>query len=122
MDISTMALRTVVRGGRIVTMDGELRADIVIDDHQIVALLADSEGVDGDNLIDATDLLILPVWWKRGFRPRGCTISMLASLPIGCRLRPLPADSPPSLPNRAAHQTMLAFPRTSLWMRPYGCP
>lgn len=60
MDISTMALRTVVRGGRIVTMDGELRADIVIDDHQIVALLADSEGVDGDNLIDATDLLILP--------------------------------------------------------------
>lgn len=55
-----MALRTVVRGGRIVTMDGSIRADIVIDDHQIVAMLADSSGVDGDTDIDATDLLILP--------------------------------------------------------------
>lgn len=60
MDISSMALRTVVRGGRIVTMDGDIRADLVIDDHQIVAMLADSGGVDGDTDIDATDLLILP--------------------------------------------------------------
>lgn len=60
MDISSMALRTVVRGGRIVTMDGDIRADLVIDDHQIVAMLADSSGVEGDTDIDATDLLILP--------------------------------------------------------------
>lgn len=60
MDISSMALRTVVRGGRIVTMDGDIRADLVIDDHQIVAMLADSGGVEGDTSIDATDLLILP--------------------------------------------------------------
>lgn len=60
MDSSSMALRTVVRGGRIVTMDGDIRADLVIDDHQIVAMLADSSGVDGDTEIDATDLLILP--------------------------------------------------------------
>lgn len=60
MDVSTMALRTVVRGGRIVTMDGDIRADLVIDDHQIVAMLADASGVEGDTDIDATDLLILP--------------------------------------------------------------
>lgn len=60
MDISSVALRTVVRGGHIVTMDGNIRADIVIDDRQIVAMLADSSGVDGDTDIDATDLLILP--------------------------------------------------------------
>lgn len=60
MDVSSMALRTVVRGGRIVTMDGDIRADLVIDDHQIVAMLADASGVEGDNDIDATDLLVLP--------------------------------------------------------------
>lgn len=60
MDGSSMALRTVVRGGRIVTMDGDIRADLVIDDHQIVAMLADSSGVEGDTDIDATDLLVLP--------------------------------------------------------------
>lgn len=60
MDISSMALRTVVRGGRIITMDGDIRADLVIDDHQIVAMLADASGVEGDTDIDATDLLILP--------------------------------------------------------------
>lgn len=60
MDVSSMALRTVVRGGRIVTMDGDIRADLVIDDHQIVAMLADASGVEGDTDIDASDLLILP--------------------------------------------------------------
>lgn len=60
MDLNSVALRTVVRGGRLVTMDGEITADLVIDDHQIVAMLADSAGVDGDTDIDAHDLLILP--------------------------------------------------------------
>lgn len=60
MDINAMALRTVVRGGRVVTMDGDFRADLVIDDHQIVAMLGDSTGVESDNTIDATDLLVLP--------------------------------------------------------------
>lgn len=60
MDLSSMALRTVVRGGRIITMDGEINADLVIDDHQIVAMLADSSGVDGDTEIDATGLIVLP--------------------------------------------------------------
>src|SRR5690625_7986460 len=60
MDGSSMALRTIVRGGRIVTMDGDIRADLVIDDHHVVAMLAVSSGVDGDTTIDATDLLVLP--------------------------------------------------------------
>lgn len=41
-------------------MDGEIRADLVIDDHEIVAMLADSSGVEGDTEIDATGLLLLP--------------------------------------------------------------
>lgn len=55
-----MSLRTVITGGRIVTDDGDIRADLVIDDHEIVALLATAEGVDADQTIDATDLLLLP--------------------------------------------------------------
>ena len=60
MNMDAMALRTVVRGGRIITMDGEMRADLVIDDHQIVAMLSDSAGIECDSAIDATDLLVLP--------------------------------------------------------------
>lgn len=60
MDIERVALRTVIRGGSIVTVDGEIRADLVIDDHEIVAMLADSTGVEGDTDIDARDLLLLP--------------------------------------------------------------
>lgn len=55
-----MSLRTVITGGRMVTDDGDIRADIVIDDHEIVAVLATAEGVDADRTIDATDLLLLP--------------------------------------------------------------
>lgn len=43
-----------------VTDDGDIRADVVIDDHEIVAKLATAEGVDADQVIDATDLLLLP--------------------------------------------------------------
>lgn len=55
-----ISLRTVITGGHIVTESGEVRADLVIDDHEIVAMLATAEGVDADQVIDATDLLILP--------------------------------------------------------------
>lgn len=55
-----MPLRTVITGGHMVTDDGDIRADVVIDDHEIVAKLATAEGVDADQTIDATDLLILP--------------------------------------------------------------
>lgn len=60
MNRNAMALRTVVRGGRVVTMDGDIRADLVIDDHHIVAMLGDSSAVESDTVIDATDLLVLP--------------------------------------------------------------
>jgi dihydroorotase-like cyclic amidohydrolase len=55
-----MPLRTVITGGQMVTDDGDIRADVVIDDHEIVAKLATAEGVDADHTIDATDLLIMP--------------------------------------------------------------
>lgn len=55
-----MSLRTVITGGHIVTDAGDVRADLVIDDHEIVAMLATADGVDADQAIDATDLLLLP--------------------------------------------------------------
>ena len=55
-----MSQRTVITGGRLVTDTDEIRADLVIDDDHVVAMLADAEGVDADEQIDARDLLILP--------------------------------------------------------------
>lgn len=55
-----MSQRTVISGGVLVTDSDEIRADLVIDDHDIVAMLADAEGVDADEYIDASDLLVLP--------------------------------------------------------------
>lgn len=55
-----MSQRTVITGGVLVTDSDEIRADLVIDDHEIVAMLADASGVDADEEIDATGLLILP--------------------------------------------------------------
>ena len=55
-----MPHRTVIAGGLLVTDTDETRADLVIDDDVIVALLADATGVDADEHIDATDLLVLP--------------------------------------------------------------
>lgn len=55
-----MSQRTVITGGVLVTDSDEIRADLVIDDHEIVAMLADAEGVDADEHIDASDLLVLP--------------------------------------------------------------
>lgn len=55
-----MSQRTVITGGMIISGSDEIRADLVIDDHQIVAMLDDATGVDTDEQIDASDLLILP--------------------------------------------------------------
>jgi allantoinase len=55
-----MSQRTVITGGLLVTDTDEFKADLVVDDDQVVALLADAEGVDADEEIDARDLLILP--------------------------------------------------------------
>lgn len=55
-----MSYRIVISGGVIVTETDQFRADIVIDDERIAAIVADSDGIDGDEHLDATDLLILP--------------------------------------------------------------
>ena len=55
-----MSQRTVITGGILVTDSDEIRADLVIDDQQIVAMLDDATGVDTDEHIDATDLLVMP--------------------------------------------------------------
>jgi len=55
-----MSQRTVITGGTIVTGTEEIRADLVIDDEQIVAMLDDATGVDADEVVDAADLLVLP--------------------------------------------------------------
>ena len=46
-----MSLRTVITGGHIVTDAGDVRADLVIDDHEIVAMLATADGVDADRAV-----------------------------------------------------------------------
>jgi allantoinase len=55
-----MSQRTVITGGLLVTDTDEFKADLVVDDDQIVAILADAAGVDADEQIDARDLLVLP--------------------------------------------------------------
>lgn len=55
-----MPQRTVISGGVLVTDSEEIRADLVIDDHTVVAMLDDATGVDTDEQIDARDLLVLP--------------------------------------------------------------
>lgn len=54
------ALRTVITGGTVVSPDGEFRADLVIDEAEIVALLTDATGIDTDETIDGRGLLLLP--------------------------------------------------------------
>lgn len=55
-----MSKRIVITHGTIVDDAGEQRADLVIDDQEVVAVLGDAEGVDADETIDASDLLVLP--------------------------------------------------------------
>lgn len=55
-----MSQRTVITGGTIITGAEEIRADLVIDDEQVVAMLDDATGVDADDQIDATGLFVMP--------------------------------------------------------------
>ena len=55
-----MSHRTVITGGLLVTESDALTGDLVIDDDQIVAILIDAAGVDADEHIDASNLLVLP--------------------------------------------------------------
>lgn len=51
---------TVVQGGTIVTSDGPVRADIVVQGERIVAITADAAGIDAAERIDASGLIVVP--------------------------------------------------------------
>lgn len=51
---------TVVAGGTVVTSDGPVRADLVLRDGRITAIMADATDVSADELIDARGLLVVP--------------------------------------------------------------
>lgn len=55
-----MSHRTVISGGLLVTGSDAFRGDLVIDDDQVVAILVEATGVDADEEIDASNLLVLP--------------------------------------------------------------
>jgi len=53
-------MRTLIRGGTVVNATGPLPADVLIDGEKIAALLAPSESVTADEVIDATGLYVIP--------------------------------------------------------------
>ena len=59
-------MRTVVRGGTVVTATDTVLADVLIDDEQIIAVvapgtdLAEQFAASADQVIDATDRLVVP--------------------------------------------------------------
>lgn len=55
-----MPQRTTVTGGLLVTDADTFRADLVIEDGLIVALVHDGSGIDADEQVDATGMLVLP--------------------------------------------------------------
>ncbi|MGB1288409.1 MAG: hypothetical protein ACPG7F_17880, partial [Aggregatilineales bacterium] len=50
----------MIQNGQVVLETGIARLDVGIKDGQIVALLEDSSGIDADDVIDASDKLVLP--------------------------------------------------------------
>jgi hypothetical protein len=55
-----VAKRVVIRGGIVSTDSDVFRADVVIDGEQVAALTSDASGMDADEIIDATDKLVVP--------------------------------------------------------------
>lgn len=55
-----MAKRVVVRGGVVSTDQDVFRADVIIDGEQVSGLTSDSSDIDADEVIDATDMLVVP--------------------------------------------------------------
>jgi len=55
-----MPFRTIVHGGQIITDTDQFRADIVIADGVISAIVNDASRLDADERIDAHELLVLP--------------------------------------------------------------
>jgi allantoinase len=55
-----MPKKVVIRGGIVSTDQDVFRADVVIDGDQISALTSDASDIDADEVIDATDKLVIP--------------------------------------------------------------
>ncbi|MDQ3540831.1 MAG: dihydroorotase [Chloroflexota bacterium] len=55
-----MPFRTIVHGGQVITDSDQFKADIVIDDGVISAIISDASKLDADQRIDAHELLVLP--------------------------------------------------------------
>src|SRR5664279_5475776 len=52
--------RTLITGGIIINASASYRADVLIEDDQIIGIVRDSTLIPGDNIIDATDCYVLP--------------------------------------------------------------
>jgi allantoinase len=52
--------RVIVKGGVVSTDADVFRADVVIDGERVSALTSDSSGIEADEVIDATDKLVIP--------------------------------------------------------------
>jgi len=52
--------RTIIQGGTVVTPDGEISADLVIDREKISGVVARTDSQPDDTIIDAIGLLVLP--------------------------------------------------------------
>jgi dihydropyrimidinase len=53
-------LKTIIRGGTVVTAVDQYRGDVLIEDEKITAIATSFDGVDADRTIDASDKLVIP--------------------------------------------------------------
>src|SRR5919106_1179872 len=53
-------VKTLIKGGTVVTAIDQMEADVLIDDGKVVALLGREHTVEPDEVIDATDKLVIP--------------------------------------------------------------
>jgi dihydropyrimidinase len=53
-------LKTIIRGGTVVTAVDQYRGDVLIEDEKITAIATSFDGVDADRTINASDKLVIP--------------------------------------------------------------
>lgn len=52
--------KTLIKGGTVVTAIDQMEADVLVDDGKVVALLGREHTVEADEVVDATDKLVIP--------------------------------------------------------------
>jgi allantoinase len=60
MSVSVPGAVSVVTGGTVVTSDGPVRADLLLRDGRIAAIMADASEVEAQELVDAAGLVVVP--------------------------------------------------------------